>query len=334
MLYRRPWRPVPFALLAMSIALHLITVVLYFRLPARFAAYTVFPIWVWGVVGILLSATAFLCFRAKLSLIITLIWTLTVLLFADEARAIGRLGQEAPKPGNPEPFKNSPVIRVATLNCARIADPVEATMTYQPDIIFLQEIPHAYRLKILIDQLFGGQGDYRYDPSKGCAIVVRGRIESTYKVPKYRSQILTAKLLNGRRIQLVNVHLHNAATNLRFWQRSCWREHNENRRLREIEFAYLLGLLKQKTPYPRFPALIAGDFNAPANDVVYRQLGQNFTNAFDEAGTGWGNTFHRTFPLLRIDHVFSTSHFVPVRAKVVDVQKTDHRMIVADFILR
>jgi len=334
MIYRRPWHPVSLTLLGLSLALHLFTLVLYVRLPDRFAAYTVFPIWVWGLIGLLLAAVSFVFFRGRLSLIVSLVWSFTILIFADESSSLGRLGQPELEPGKAKPHARGRVLRVLTLNCARRTDPYEVAAPYQPDIIFLQEIPHAYRLKKLIDEIYDGQGDYRYDGRKSCAVVVNGKIEFEIPVPKYRCQLLTVKLSRGETVQLMNVHLQGAATNLRLWEKEAWREHRINRELRQIELTYTMGILRQKTAYPRVPALVAGDFNAPANDAVYKLLGNDFTDAFEAVGTGWGNTYHRSLPLLRIDHIFSSSQLIPIRAKAVRLGGSDHRMVVADYIFR
>ncbi len=334
MIYRRPWHPLPMTMLGLSLALHLFTVILYIRLPSRFAAFTVFPIWVWASLGLLVAAFCFIVYRARLSLTLVLIWTFTILLLSDETRSLGRLGIAPLHHGPPEPHAGSQVLRVITFNCARAANPVEAIRGLQPDIIFLQEVPHTYLLKQVIDQLFNGAGDYRYSAEKACAILVRGNLNSEIQVPRYRSQILLAELANGRSVQLLNVHLQPAATNLRLFNRSCWQEHSHNRRLRQIELFYALSILKQKSSYPRFPTLIAGDFNAPANDVVYRILEPEFTNAFAEVGTGWANTYHRALPLLRIDHIYSSDKLVPIRARTFKRKNSDHRLLVADFVFR
>jgi endonuclease/exonuclease/phosphatase family metal-dependent hydrolase len=49
---------------------------------------------------------------------------------------------------------------------------------------------------------------------------------------------------------------------------------------------------------------------------------------------GWGNTFHRRFPMLRIDHIYATRHFDPVSSGVVPTKATDHRMVISDLLLR
>ncbi|MDB4353720.1 endonuclease/exonuclease/phosphatase family protein [Akkermansiaceae bacterium] len=321
-------------LLGLSLALHLFTLVLYVRLPDRFAAFTVFPIWVWGFIGLFLSGVAFVAFRGRLSLFISLIWTFTVLIFADESSSLGRIGQPELELGKAKPHARGRVLRVLTLNCARRTDPYTVVAPYAPDIIFLQEIPHTYRLKKLIDDIYDGHGDYRYNAAKACAVVVKGTIEFEVPVPKYRCQLLTVKLASGESVQLMNVHLRGAATNLRLWDRKAWQEHRINREQREIELSYQMSLLRQKTAYPRVPALVAGDFNAPANDAVYKLLGNDFTDAFEAVGTGWGNTYHRSLPLLRIDHIFSSKQLIPIRSKAKRLEGSDHRMVIADYVFR
>lgn len=333
-LLRRLWSLLPTALLALSLALHLVTTVLYIRLPIRFAAFTVFPIWVWGLLGLALAAFVYLFFRRPGSLLLSLVWILTILFLSDEARSLGRVGL-APLPCGPAPpHAGSKVLRVATLNCKGSGEPMKALGVFEPDIIFLQEMPRAYRLKQFTEEVFDGQGDYCFHTDRRCAVVVRGTIHHNLPVPHSRSQLVAVELPDGRQLELVNIHLKSAATNLRLYRRDCWWEHRENRTLREIELAYALVSLKKQTSFPRIPAIIAGDFNAPANDSVYRMLEKQFTDAFGTVGTGWGNTYHSSLPLLRIDQIYSSDKLIPVRSQVFKVEDTDHRLVIADFIDR
>jgi endonuclease/exonuclease/phosphatase family metal-dependent hydrolase len=61
---------------------------------------------------------------------------------------------------------------------------------------------------------------------------------------------------------------------------------------------------------------------------------KEFTESFDAVGTGWGNTFHRALPLLRIDYIYGSSKLIPVRSQTFTRNNTDHRMVVSDFIYR
>lgn len=327
-------RRIPPALLLLSLALHFFTIVLYVRLPIKLAAITIYPIWVWGGIGLILGAFCYLFCKIRGSLTVILLWTFTILFLADEARPLARLATEPLKEGPPEEYAESRVLRAISFNCASRSDPLEAIRQFEPDIIFLQEIPPGYRIKQLTDKLFKGQGDYRYNRSVRFAIIVRGSIEREFRFARYRSQLVKVEMFDGRKLNLLNLHLLSAATNMNLHQRDCWSEHIENHTLRKIELSTSLAGLKQYGSHPRFPTIVAGDFNAPPNDSVHRIMSKEFTDAFGAAGTGWGNTFHRSLPLLRIDYIYSSDKLVPVRARTFTREKSDHRMVVADFVYR
>ena len=39
-------------------------------------------------------------------------------------------------------------------------------------------------------------------------------------------------------------------------------------------------------------------------------------------------------PILRLDHIYSSKAFIPVRCRVVSIPESDHRMVVADLIIQ
>jgi endonuclease/exonuclease/phosphatase (EEP) superfamily protein YafD len=163
-------------------------------------------------------------------------------------------------------------------------------------------------------------------------VVTRWKIRREVRNPANRDQQVTVSLPDGSEIEVVNVHLASAATNLRFWKQSTWTEHRANRSLRRSQLSLAQQILEQTTNFPHTPTLLGGDFNSPASDIVHRQLARDFVDAFATAGTGWGNTYHRRFPILRIDLIYATRHFVPVRSRVVETRYSNHRMVVADFL--
>ncbi|RPJ32509.1 MAG: hypothetical protein EHM17_13070 [Verrucomicrobiaceae bacterium] len=330
-------RRLGWTLVGLSLALHLVTVFCYSRQPDRFAAFSVLPIWVWGGIGLLLCMVAFYFLRASLSLVMTAVWAVTLLVGADEARVLANFGKSKPQPGAAAPHQGAPVLRVATLNCAlfRYGDPAPDIAAWQPDIVLLQDsYPHHVRL--VADALYGGRGDYRcHTTSKGgVGIATRWKIQREVRNPGLRSQQVTIEMPDGRTLEIINVHLLTAATDLTFWHRHAWREHRVNRAIRQRELATVRQVLEQTTNFPNTPTLLGGDFNASATDVVHRQLAADFIDAFATAGTGWGNTYQRRFPILRIDQIHSTRHFSPVRCRTVTTRHSDHRMVVADFIVR
>jgi endonuclease/exonuclease/phosphatase (EEP) superfamily protein YafD len=317
----------------LSLALHLVTVFCYVRQPDRLAAFTVMPIWVWGGIGLVMSTAAFFFLRASLSLVLTGVWAVTLLVGADEARVLAHFGKSPPEPGTAALHAGAPVIRVITMNCAifGLGSPGADLAIWKPDVVLLQDA-YPHHVRQIADELYGGHGDYRAHQSVG--VVTRWKIRREVRNPTQRSQQVTIETPDGRVFEVVNLHLLTASTDLRLWRRESWREHRINRAIRLDELLVALGTLEQTVRFPETPTLLGGDFNAPATDIVHRYLTRDFTDAFAAAGTGWGNTYHRRFPILRIDHLYSTAHFTPVRCATAVTRHSDHRMIIADYLLR
>ncbi len=319
-------------LVALSLALHLLTLYAYSRQPDHLAAFTVVPIWVWGSFGLILSITAYWFLRAPLSLVLSGIWATTVLLGADEARAIARWGGKRPEPGPAGSVNGRPLLRIATLNCnffqyGEGSNPADDLAAWDPDIVLLQEVrPHQTRH--IADKLYQGHGDYRTHSTNG--VVTRWKIDREVRNLSFRDQQLTVLLPDGREIEILNIHLATAATDLRLWERQCWRNHRLNRRKRHTELATALGLLSQ-TAGDR-PAIVGGDFNTPPGDPILRLLKADYDDAFTQVGSGWGNTFQRRIPILRIDQIHAGRQFRPHASAVVTTRHSDHRFVVADFI--
>lgn len=326
--------PFGLALVLISLALNLLTVVLFVRQPDIFTAFTILPVWLWGMLGLLLGLFSYFLFRTPLSLFTSTVWFVTILVLSDEAPSLVRLGQNSPQKGKATPYLNRPPLRVISCNWSSHNGPLAPALAeWEPDIVFIQETPHPYLIKQLADSLYGNAGDYRYDEDHLCGVVLRGRIKKALLQPQYRSQYLTARLPNGNLVELVNLHLQPASTNLTLWSPSCWKEHRRNRieRRRELEFA--LAFLREYTPFPHRPALICGDFNAPATDGATDVLKRDFTDTFSAIGTGWGNTYHRRIPLLRLDQIHASHHFLPLRSRAVKIQQSEHRLIISDLLL-
>ncbi len=326
------WRWIPLFLVLSSVALHFVTVLIYSWKPDKLATFTVFPFWMWCLIGIALAAFGFLIFKKSLGLCITALWLLTLLLGSDESSSLGNFN--APRLTEQRPAITDPsrLLRVLTLNCAGMnSEPWALIKSYDPDIIFLQEISHPYQLRQLVSDLYGDRGDYRFHRSN--AIVTRGKIEREIKNSYHLTQHLTTRLADGSALELINVHLPTAETRLDLWSLDCWRAHTQRRRLRRSELSIALQILEKTSKFPNHSAIVAGDFNAPASDAVYDLMRADFNDAFTEAGRGWGNTYHAKFPVLRIDHIFATRHFTPRSATTRLVPGSDHKMVVTDLLL-
>jgi endonuclease/exonuclease/phosphatase (EEP) superfamily protein YafD len=320
-------------LLGAGLLLYLFTVFCFAVKPQHFAAYTVLPIWLWGGCGLLLCGGACFMMRGGWPWLMAAVWAITLVIGADEARVLTHGGKSAPLPGPAAPHDGNPVVRVITCNCALFVfgDPSRDLAAWQPDIVLLQDIyPHQVRL--LATALFGEHGDFRARGTNG--IVTRWKIQREVPNNSNRDQQATVTLPDGSAVEVVNVHLTTAATDLRFWQRVTWRDHRINRARRLHELMLVQQALAGSTDFPNTPVLFGGDFNAPATDAVHQQLRRGLSDAFAAAGTGWGDTYHRRFPILRIDYLYASRHFLPVRCHTITTRHSDHRMVVADFVMR
>ncbi len=318
-------------LVGASLVLHGFTVYCFSQQPDHFTAFTVIPIWLWGGIGLSLSGMAFYYFFARFARFSIGLWIMTLLLGMDEAKSLWHLAIPSPIPGKPLNYEGNPVLRVATLNCAIFAfgNPAEDLAAWQPDIVLLQDaMPH--QVRIIADTLFNGRGDFRAHLTNG--IVTRWKITREVSHPQRRNQQVTVRLPDAREIEVVNVHLLSAATDLRIGRRTTWRTHRINRALRSDELLLTRSILDESTQHANPPTIFGGDFNAPATDLVHRQLSHRFINSFTAVGTGWGNTYPRRLPVLRIDHLYASPELTPVRSRVVETRHSDHRMVISDFL--
>ena len=160
------------------------------------------------------------------------------------------------------------------------------------------------------------------------------KIIGEFSLPHQRSHQATIEMPDGRTFKVVNVHLLSAATDLSLWRRKVWTAHRVNRVIRSNELNRSLSALKSGTGFPDVPAILGGDFNAPPGDPVYRLLEKHFQDAQPSVGPRWGNTYHRRFPIMRIDRIHTTDHFTPVRCSTAIAARSDHRFVVADFVLK
>ena len=82
-----------------------------------------------------------------------------------------------------------------------------------------------------------------------------------------------------------------------------------------------------KSPYP---VIYVGDMNTTPCSYNYRLLRNNFQDAFLEKGSGFGATFYKILPTLRIDVCFADASFRINQCTVVKRQLSDHYPLVTD----
>jgi endonuclease/exonuclease/phosphatase (EEP) superfamily protein YafD len=296
--------------------------------PDRFAAFTVMPVWVWGGCGIIASIATRKVLQARWMWGVVGAWCVLIMAFADEARTLRNFRNEVPVPGRAKSFDGKSVIRVITANCDLQIIPELAA--WKPDVVLLQDV-WPFQAHRIAREIYGK--DVRIHFHETNAIITHWEITDALAVAGQRAQVAAIERPCGRSFVCVNVHLLSAATDLSFWRRKTWTEHRVNRAVRMDELERIMSRMDSALESEGFPVLFGGDFNAPPDDPVYRMFEPRFVDAHRAAGTRWGNTYHRRFPILRIDRIHATPHFTPVRCGTHIARASDHRFVVADFVL-
>ena len=82
------------------------------------------------------------------------------------------------------------------------------------------------------------------------------------------------------------------------------------------------------------PVILCGDFNdTPISYTRHRVASLGLTDAFREAGQGFGFSFRRNAIRVRIDHIFCSKDFEPIQAKVdEEAPHSDHQPISATLV--
>ena len=315
--------------LIISGLLNLIIIFSWIFKSDSFSALNIPPIWVWGAIGIFLSFVSRLFKKTKLSFFIISSWVLTVIALADETKSLSRgfkptLKQSIKKTHN--------YIRVISVNCnGRNLNIVREAMEFNPDIIFIQESPSPNELLSLLEK--ENYNSYQTIGGWDCAIIAKG-VLTKRKYPSIlfnHSAGASIRLDTGAEIELLSLHLERAITRWDLWNPECWTEHNKRNQDRKNQLTHLLSELQ--THSGNMPILFGGDFNSSYQSNLYRIIPDNFTNTFDEKGKGIGNTFTNYFPIIRIDHIYSSEHFAVKDSRSAKTQNSDHRMVISDLML-
>lgn len=84
-----------------------------------------------------------------------------------------------------------------------------------------------------------------------------------------------------------------------------------------------------------YPVILAGDFNSVPNSYEYYHLSKNLNDAFFEAGSGSGTSFHDYKYPLRIDFVFTSPSIKPLTYHVDrSIKLSDHFPVISTLSLK
>lgn len=228
----------------------------------------------------------------------------------------------------------------------------------RPDIIGLQEASIAWYdeapftradpyVSILFDSL--GFSSIRPDnaswtqqPVLSKPSVVHVSRRRLYSSDNRTSHVIRARVRwQDRDFVLYNVHLRT------FGERKPWEEMRSSvfdveyimRYLRQYRAAYrvrareidgIVAMIEEEN----LPVILCGDLNSTPNNRVYHILSGRLRDAFAEAGTGWGMTYHARLPAVRIDYVFVSEEWEVVAARVQEAHLSDHLPLLVTLRLR
>jgi endonuclease/exonuclease/phosphatase (EEP) superfamily protein YafD len=301
------------AALGLSVVLCAATALAYYWRADWYAGVTIWPVWFWAVLGVVLLAVGWRKGRHLWAGCGCTMWIGYVLAFSDSPSALIR---------RPHQYTHGQSMRVVSLNCAGEAAAAAEVAVYQPDFVLLQESPPTREaVEALGLSLFGKDAAVVWTPD----VSILGRAPAvSLDLPR------TVRAVGLRRGDLVVVSLR-LSPHLMWadvWSMKWWRDHVEVQESQRKELRQILDAVRERASAK--PLILGGDFNAPADNAIYRVLRPSLHDSFHEGGVGWGNTLLNGLPMWRIDQVWISEQF---HARVVQSHKTlhsDHRMVICD----
>jgi vancomycin resistance protein VanJ len=229
----------------------------------------------------------------------------------------------------------APHLRVLTCNIHRDALDADAfaslIATTQPDVIALQEWTSRYQT------IFTEQDGWHVLRDEELCLASRYPIRKVkdigvekWKTPKLPGAAVCYEItMPHGAIQFVNVHL---ASPHRAFETAISRSPEGAAQVESNSAARL----RQSMTLSRFAeglddtTVLAGDFNTVGESPIFRQCWARYSDAFAEAGTGFGYTYFARWTQVRIDHVMNGGAWKCRQCWVGPDAGSPHRAVVAD----
>lgn len=301
--------------LYLSGLLWLVATFSYVLRPDALALLTMAPAWLWLLPGLLLAGIRL---RRKPVALLWLLWASFVLGYVDELRP---LFHPTAWLHQPQLYRKPPdVFRVVSLNCAG-GDPQAAleVASWKPDLVLLQEAPTETYVRALAERLYGNPNNCAI--GLDTAILGRG-LTPVATLPELRRYAFARMKIDSQQVFVSSVRLAPSSLTMDFGVQTA------SRKSRRAELEEILRFVPSSEPM-----LLGGDMNVPARDGALSPLKERqLYDVFVPAGVGWGNTVENSLPIHRIDQLYSSaSGLRPLAIIAVPSQRSDHRMLVADF---
>ncbi len=304
--------------------------------PLFFGLYYI-PIAFWNLFLMIIAII-----RRKKRLLIPLLALLPSLFFFDMFVKLGNTSPDEEKEG----------IRIVTYNVGRyalnkdgkskrenIADIRDYLKQSKADIICLQEVRVRYKDSLIElpdypyvhSHFFDGTGS-----SFGNVILSRFPINGCGKITFKNSTNLAiwADLkIEGDRVRIYNCHLESYSISFTSIIKRLF-----NKDTFSDEFISLHGHLKESNikraeqvdrvvsniDECKMETIVCGDFNDTPMSYTYHQLQKHHTDCFVEAGRGFGATYSRLWPALRLDYILIPDKYQATYHKIERVPYSDH----------
>ncbi len=230
----------------------------------------------------------------------------------------------------------------------------------KPDLVFIQEMNAATKkyVKSRLDNLYPHQV-WSDDRTTYMGGVILSRIPFSHAGNiKVRTEHMQGHTnlnhavisLSGQNINIYNCHLyHGAHAFIRLLlgkidRQTYWRQLSKAYSRHRAEALQISQIVTQSEG----PVILVGDFNNTPNSQILKYFSDQLSNAFNEAGWGLGTTFGEfvlrgsvpqrfrflLFDFLRIDHIFSSTHFKILSAQVYKVSASDHKPMIVELALK
>ncbi len=295
---------------------------------------TIVPVFAWLLMGLLSSTCIIHHRRARQILII--IWLLAAFSLGDHPQNL--LRQFLPVDSEWSAARRSDAqatdripVRIVSLNCMNESSAIGDLSFLNPDVVLLQESVSKKEMNRVLETHFMG---YSMAWSSDATILVRGEIESLEVASnlKPRYQFSRVTLENGAQFHALSLHLIHSPRRADFWNPETWRVFADLRKTRRRQLLEIRAEIGEAIGTS--PAIMGGDFNAPAGDPIFEMLQPRFEDSWGEAGRGWGKTSLNKFPIHRIDQVWVTEQFDGVNVTSKKSKGSDHRAVICDLFLR
>lgn len=294
--------------------------------PDFLAALTLIPAWYWLICGLLSTGLAWCKSRRRTVGALAGLWIIFVIGWVEEIRSVPRaVGFNAKSEAN----SVDRAIRIVSLNCANEVNCVVDLERVHPDVVLLQEAPGIDGLAQMTARLFGAGGSFL--SGGDTAILTRGKLNQLFADRSAHFVAGTVQFEDGRRFDCVSLRLAPPPSRLDFWSPGFWRDHRDARNMHRHQLRQIMASI------PATPSasvlVIGGDFNTVPLDRALDELRPNLCDTFDKRGLGWGATGTNEWPLFRVDQVWTSAQFVPVRVAVGKTKYSDHRMVICDAVV-